>query len=186
MVRALILTLFLLTTSVLQAQNHFFVKAGAAYSNVFDYGIASYGFEPGAQLGCLYTHDFKNNFNVRTELLYSGQFLNNSVNENTRARKRLHYLSLPVLVGYSINKVNIELGPEVFYMLNHAQSPNKLEFGAAAGISYAISERFLLNARSSFSWTTIDYYLVSDDGNLINNSSIRNFSLQFSVAYRLF
>lgn len=186
MIRALILTLFLTNISSLKAQNHLFVKAGTAYSNIFDYSISSYGFELGAQLGCLYTHDFKNDFNFRTELLYCGQFLKKSVDENTRARKRLHYLSMPVLAGYSIKKVNIELGPEFFYMLNYPESPNKFEFGLATGVSYFIREKLLLNARSSLSVTTIDYYLISDDGNIINNSSLRNFSLQFSVAYRLF
>lgn len=187
MIRALILTLFLLNITSLNAQSHLFVKAGTAYSNVFRFnGLDVNSSAYGVQMGFQYHHSIQNNFNLKAELLYSGQFPNSSTKTEQRTKLKLHYFSLPLLAYYKFYKFDIELGPELYYMLNMPATSEVFNYGGAIGFSYNPLDQISLNLRYSLGLKWISHTFISDDGDQIHHSNFLISCLQLSLAYRLF
>ncbi len=185
--KALIFILLLFSAHFLQAQSHLFVKGGTAYSYLFDFpGFESFESEFGIQTGFLYSYNFRNNFNFKTELLYNGQLPKKSTVEEQRLRLKFHYFSLPVIAGYRIGKFNIELGPEVYLLMNKPDKINRFKYGALAGVSYNVIENFVLNFRYSLLLNSISHTFFSNDGNEIRQVNFITSSTQLTLAYKLF
>jgi hypothetical protein len=192
-----LLIVFICSVYLSQAQSHLFVKAGAAYSNIFivNDDNSQSRFRLGPQIGVLYTYKFPNNWNIRMELLYSDKGRKIPVAQNPNARFRLNYLNLPLLAGYQIKKFTVELGPEIGYMMSFYQRYDgvdrkitdffdKFELAATIGITYTIVDQLLINLRYSRGLTSIVEVDIPDPSN--PSSAWYNHSFQLSFALRIF
>lgn len=118
------------------------------------------------------------------ELLYSNKGVNAITNIN------LHYISLPVLIRYSLSeKFVAEGGPELSYLVA-AKSKygnvsnvwnNSLDLGLDLGIAYLISPRLSANMRFNAGISSVIRNADSTGGKL----RYQNRVLQLSLAYAL-
>lgn len=190
----------LLFSFSLQAQNHLFVKAGTAYSDVFVSTVPNEkrNFKFGPQVGVLYFYQFPNKWNVRAELLYSIKGFKSLNFQGTESIHRFDYLNMPLLIGYQIGKFNFEMGPELGYVLFEflksddqyanvgAVVENRFEIGVVTGISYELLDQLLLNFRFSQGLTSIFNVFYTDTGIGGSEEKVYNQSFQLSVALKLF
>ncbi|EOZ96056.1 hypothetical protein A33Q_2649 [Indibacter alkaliphilus LW1] len=85
---------------------------------------------PNAMLGVFARKSISEQFSGQVELLYagiSGGIKGNEYSAPVNPRHNLHYLLLPVLTRYAINdKISLEAGPQVGYLLSAKRVQNSL------------------------------------------------------------
>ncbi len=196
----LLILVLVLSSISLNAQSHLFVKAGIAYSDIFISNVpnkqASFRFGPEA--GLLYLYQLPNTWNLRAELLYSVKGFNATNDQGYKSIRGFGYLNLPLLAGYKVGKFNIELGPELGYVLRetlrsddpfvsgNAFVEDRFEVGAVVGLSYELTHQFLINLRYSRGLTSVFKVFYSDTGLTISEENVYNHSFQLSASWRLF
>lgn len=200
MKKFLFITSFIFFSYGLLAQSSLLVKAGMAYSNTLspDDLFNQTEFKVGVQFGFLYTYHFENNWNLRSELLFTDKGYKISNTQDEEIRYRFFYLNMPLLAGYQYKKFNFEIGTELgylltaFYQMGNQNNEiedffNKFEIGATAGVSYSITEQLILNFRFSRGITPLLEVTATDTGSgVIRKERLYNHAIQLSVAFRIF
>lgn len=185
----------------------FGLKAGANYSTIFGDFTDGFQPRLGFQAGGFVIIEVNNKFYFQPEVFYSSQGvvidrdLNNFNSEligdaNIKINTQQNYLSIPIVAGFHIsNKLALEVGPQVAFLLHQkgkikesgfgdqGESINtdgefRLDYGLAAGLSYALNDYLFLQPRV--------YLGIAN--NLRDNSfsegfQNRNLSFQLSVGY---
>lgn len=127
----ILLFIFWVSTSLL-AQVSVGVKAGGALSGhaTEGLGVGSSEFIKPTYLGGLFVSvPLTEKLSLRPEVLYSRK--GNQDNRNFIQRFNLHYINVPVMLEYQVlNKLSVELGPEVSYLMS-------------TSISYGLSTEFI-------------------------------------------
>jgi hypothetical protein len=186
---ALVLLLTLTMINVAQSQLQLGVKAGINVANV-DYENFENKNIIRFNTGLVSQIDFNSTLFLRPELIYSVKgwgFDDGSMN--------LHYLNMPVLLGYKpIKKLSVLLGPELGYLLRTVrkpESPNfdspyeKIDYGISIGASYNVAKSTAIEVRYTYGFDTLLKGFTRDAN---NNSTGKdrdgaNRVLQFNVIY---
>ena len=140
---------------------------------------------------------------INPELLFSNKGYRfegtRTTNPPGNGAVHLNYVNMPILLGYQVQeKINILAGFELGYLIS-ARSKfdsetvdisgiwnNKLDFGAAVGLRYFLTESFPLELRYTHGLTSVikDVTLTDANGFVIeNNAKFQNRALQFSIGY---
>jgi len=90
-------------------------------------------------------------------------------------------------LGYKVGDINLELGPQVGYLLFTNANTTFSTFDASllAGISYSATDRLNLNIRFVEGLSSIDSMYITDDGVTGTQIEMYNRSFQLSVSYQL-
>jgi len=188
--KTLIIGLLLLTIIEASAQLDFSFKAGANISNwvmnprVHQYDLSRYN-KIGYQAGIKGNYQWDGNLNLTGELLYSNKGL---------GVLHFNYLNLPILGGYRIGRFNIEIGPEIGFLINAYQKGDhrkgalteyypRFDLSLIGGLTFEITDRININLRFVQEIVPIDSFFLTRDG--INGVTIKQFnrSIQLSVSY---
>ena len=212
----ILLMLTLGVTSVFaQNKSVFGIKGGANLVNVAldDNLMLSMGrdnkYQPAFHVGLYELFSFNQKLYADVELLYSSKGYRDQQPSFTTAggsddfRVNLHYISVPVLVGYRISEsFSALLGPEVSYLAAARQRSNgqsgdissiwdqRLDVGVAIGMNYVISQKLDVGLRYIHGLTNTvsdELQLTNEQGNLIymNDIKSQNRVFQASLGYRL-
>jgi hypothetical protein len=181
------------------------LKTGANLSNVKFKNNLLAGVEQNPKLsfnaGLLVNIGIKDKILVRPELLYSMKgWQSRDYQTNSSGRVNLHYINIPLLVGYKpIEKLTILLGPE-FGLLRSAilktqgliikttELYNKIDIGVDLGAAYNLSSKFGVEVRYNYGFTGVskEIPLTDENGNPFTMAKDgRNRVLQFGVFYLL-
>lgn len=192
----------LLVSTVAVAQVQLGVKAGPILASAATESSSSV-FSSSAKLsylaGGFLALPFHKRMSLQVELLYVNKGSGSVTNE---VRSNLHYLNIPVLLQYRvIDKLNIELGPEVGYLLsaynkysnqsnldNRTYMIEKFDVGIDAGVSYDLSEKLMLGLRYNIGINdfTKEFDVYVDQKPIGHELKAQNRTLQFSIGYKLF
>ncbi len=103
----------------------------------------------GMAIGAYAEFKISDKFSIQPELLYSKQGAKFGSN-----KLKLNYINVPVLAKFSlINKISIEAGPQVGYLLSKSEGTlaksnyKKLDLSAVIGLNYQISKTIGIGAR---------------------------------------
>ncbi|MEK6481781.1 porin family protein [Catalinimonas sp. 4WD22] len=184
--------LLVFLSSAAMAQVQFGLKAGAMWSNTVlvepDSLSGSYDAKISYLLGGFMTIPISSKFNVQPEVFYASkgdQYTNR------------HYINLPVMLQYQvINKLKVEVGPEIGYMLaayskfpgSEARSRWDIEdfdIGINVGASYAILDRWIIGLRYNMGIYNTHGYRSFVAGSGLPDYNIQNRTLQLSVGWKL-
>lgn len=183
------LSIFLFITSTfVDAQVRFGVKAGGNYTNVTNIHRESDS-RIGAQIGGLVLIPIDNNdmFFVQPEVVYSmqGEHWRTS---NGKYKEFLDYINVPIMAKYYISNLEdeffLEAGPQFGFKisdnlerLESAESKFKsFDFSLGLGFGYSVNRDFEANLRYNYGLTDV---VEKDATDQKNHSS----QLSFSVAY---
>ncbi|WKN44570.1 porin family protein [Tunicatimonas pelagia] len=171
-----IFLLSLLVCSNLLAQVSIGIKAGGALSSHTseDIGMGDGDFIKPTYLGGLFVNvPLASNLSVQSEVLYANKGYQSKVTPrgSFTPRYHLHYISIPIMLQYQVvNRLTVELGPELGYLLGTGSNINSSGFGSFSsefpsfheqleasyrdldiavniGVGYAFSDRWTLNLR---------------------------------------
>ncbi len=135
--KKIIFTAIFATVMLTMNAQSFGVKAGADFATAkadFD-GFKVSENETGFYLGVFTKIKVSESFNVRPELNYIGI-------------KDLDQIQVPLLAEFGLSeKFNAVFGPSIGFILNTEEGEKSLNLGAALGLSYNISSKFLVEAR---------------------------------------
>lgn len=196
----LFITLFTLIGQVSYSQVVIGLKTGANLSHPkYRYPLFA-DVEPNSNLsfhaGLLANIDINDKLLVRPELLYSvkGYKIPAYYTRNA-GRVDLHYINIPLLLGYKpIEKVIILLGPEVGWLAmailtypgskdDTVERYNRIDMGVDLGIAYNLSPKFGLELRYSYGFTPLDRYESDVSDKHIKDG--KNRTLQLGIFYLL-
>jgi hypothetical protein len=134
---------------------------------------------------------------VRPELLYSVKGYQFDYSGFRSGRVKLHYLTIPLLLGYKpIKKVTILLGPEVGLLtsaigrsqggnFNAIDFYNTIDIGADLGVAYNLSPKVGLELRYNYGFTPLDKDYSIPDRNGKPYKDGRNRVLQLGTFFLL-
>ena len=198
--KKLICLIIIFSTLIANAQKeHVGIKAGVNFANL----TANEG-STGPTLrtrtsfyvGVLFEIPLSEKLFLQPELLYSGQgaqfdgtiYNNNKPVAVSQNKFYLHYINIPVMLKYKINRFTfIEIGPQInllgsaeLEVTANGQSGiatasklfNKTDFGLNFGIGIAISKAFSVDVRYSQGLTNIEKETDSNNKNTLINSVI--------------
>lgn len=145
---------------------------------------------------------FSDFFSVQPELLYSikGSRFTHSDNDDYRASHVYSYLSLPIIVKYYVtDKISIEIGPEVAYLLSAKEvekdgffstfygqeaayidlknETQVFDLGATAGLGYLTDSGFYISLRYNYG------LLNAFKSDLDVNTVLKNGTAQLSFGF---
>ncbi len=136
-------------------------------------------------------------FSLQPEFLYTGKGLWLQEDSTLEHSIEAHYISLPVMLGYTINKFTIKAGPE--FNLRVASSsditplihkddifkPTEISF--AGGIAFRFLEKFGTEFRYSHGLTeALNFAYTDANGNEFDDAGGRKFrAMQLSIYYML-
>ena len=212
------LTLFILLSLIvctgLLAQISAGLKVGGALSNQTDGGVllpTDEGLKPTYLGGFFVTVPLSENFSLQPELLYVNKGFQTTSTGPTTPRYNLHYLSVPIMLRYHVlDKLTVELGPEVSYLLDATTNRNfnnsfsntpstidrllssykDLDLALNVGVGYLLSDKWALNLRYNMGlYDVSEDFLISirdQEESVLISGPTYNRSLQFSVGRRLF
>lgn len=135
------------------------------------------------------------------ELLYSlkGTLIKANSGVGSDSKLQLHYLSLPVLLNYSVNNFKIEVGPEFGYKLaakvkidgetndfaSMLWDEEDFDVAADVGLAYRFN-KVQLGLRYSHSLLPLQrFYFTDAIGTSVSQGNYTNRTLQLSVGYQL-
>jgi Outer membrane protein beta-barrel domain len=214
MKKIVIVLLFVFINSNAQENVRFGLKAGLNISKLTISGInvapevnSKLGFHAGAFLA----FKISEKFGLQPEALYSNQGYKTSFKDGFNQYKveaNINYIAIPIMIKfYPVKKFNIEVGPQISFLLNHKGLVNKqsliayndpafgnstveldfedktqsIEFGLNAGVSYQINNNIIGSARYNFGISNVNKELISPSGEDQEND--RNSVFQFSLNY---
>jgi hypothetical protein len=172
--------LFLLLSMSSFSQVALGVKTGLNLSDVkFDQSLVPHNIKPGLHIGLLSTIDIKGKVNLRPELLYSVKGWGFEANPNGGSGKvNLHYMNVPLLVGYkAFDKFTILFGPEAGLLLSASSSFDgkkvnlsdqlkKFDIGADLGLAYQIHPKVGLEMRYNYGFKGLYEVMFTDENGL--------------------
>ena len=178
------------------------LKTGANLSNAKFINNLFEDVEPNPKLsinaGILANIGINERLLVRPELLYSVKgFQIPAYHSRSAGRVNLHYINIPLLIGYKpIEKVTILLGPEVGLLTsailrypeireNTSEDYNKIDIGVDLGAAYHLSPKFGLELRYNYGFTPLDKDYSIPDRNGKPYKDGRNRVLQLGAFYLL-
>jgi hypothetical protein len=146
------------TSLVTHAQTYTALKAGGALSGF------KYNFDNNLQAritwygGISANFDVKEQFFIRTELLYSLRGYHVPPSATTfKGNISYSYLSVPLLAGYKpLQKLSVMVGPELGYLLK-AKSKDAVN---NADITHIVNYRFTVDGNAGISWELTPELLV--------------------------
>ncbi len=214
-----ILTLLLLTGAakgMVQSQTQFGIRAGFNLSDINDdhntFPVPEdaetvrdlFVSRPAFHLGVFAEWPLGRNFFAAPELNYhlKGGRYHPDLNgpDGPELRVDLHYLTLPLLVHYRLDRLRFELGPEFGYRLasdwwtsegdaafvERNWDFSAFDLGATAGLHYQFN-RFRFGLRFTNGLLPIDSISITDsNGDEIKEGSFRNANWQLTAAWLLF
>lgn len=149
--------------------------------------------------------DFNEQLSLRAELLYSVKGWK-GLNQNAAGdefKLNLHYLNLPILIGYKpISKLSLLAGPEFGYLIHAARKPassiidpddlyRKFDLGLCLGSSYSLTKNFSIEMRYTYGFAPLvkeTVVLRDANNNPIGESTFKdgaNRVFQFNLLYTL-
>ena len=210
----ILISLLALSSFPLLAQVSLGLKVGGAFSGQANEGVLlSNGNDPKlTYLGGLFvTVSLPENFSLQPEVLYVNKGFQITSSGSTTPRYNLHYLSVPIMLRYHVlNKLTIELGPELSYLIDATTDINSigsfsgsssfdeqllssyknLDWALNIGVGYSLSDKLSVALRynmglydTSKDFTTL---IFGQEEPVLISSLTYNRSLQLSVGYRLF
>lgn len=215
MKKIIVVLLLVFINSNAQENVRFGLKAGLNISKLTISGVdvspeinSKLGFHAGGFLSI----KISEKFGLQPEVLYSNQGYKTKIVENFDEYKivaNLNYISIPIMLKfYPAKKFNIEVGPQLSFLLNHKRIveyspfaatfdptiPNSItaevdyedltqsiEFGLNTGVSYQINKNIIGTARYNFGISNVNKKLISPYGEDKEND--RNSVFQFSLNY---
>lgn len=214
MKKIVIFLLFVFINSNAQENIRFGLKAGLNISKLTISGVdvtpeikSKAGFHAGAFL----SFKISEKFGLQPEVLYSNQGYKTSFKDSFNQYKveaNINYIAIPIMVKfYPVKKFNIEVGPQISFLLNHKGLVNtqslsdyydpafgnstaeldyeditqSIEFGLNTGVSYQIDKNIIGTARYNFGISNVNKKLISPYGEDKEND--RNSVFQFSLNY---
>jgi len=189
------------------AQQSYGLKVGGQTTGITKAEMGDNQNQYGFYIGGFYTIPLKDDFSFQPELMYSFQSFNNvnisfveyikqgeSVNPTEPRfdfKYKTHLIKLPLLLKYQPNKVYVEAGPELAYLLSvHGKYSDKLnEFPSengklddikhfqaaiAVGGGYKLNDKLEAGLRLSWGLTKFSEY-----------SYIKNFNVGIGISYNL-
>ena len=203
----LLVSLFSLAGSV-HAQTQFGLRGGLNYTTVEPVGdpvgsLYNAKYKPTFHIGVFGKIGLSDKLSLNPDLLYTDKGFWSEGMENATpagdATLHLRYINLPVLLGYKVgDKLTFKLGPELGYLLSARSTfdsetinveylwENKLDFGLAAGIDYALSDKVSLELRYTRGFSSVIGDFIDIGRPEPSGTSFQNRSLQLSLAYRLY
>lgn len=189
------------------AQQSYGIKVGGQTTGITKAKMGDNQNQYGFYVGGFYTIPLKDNFSFQPELMYSYQSFNNvnvsyteyfriGQNDNPTGPRfdfkyKTHLIKLPLLLKYQPNKVYVEAGPELAYLLSvHGKYTDKLneipsengklenikhfQAAIAVGGGYKINDRLEAGLRLSWGLTKFS-----------EHSYIKNFNVGIGISYNL-
>ncbi|WP_313359860.1 porin family protein [Empedobacter sp.] len=189
------------------AQQSYGLKVGGQTTGITKVEMGDNQNQYGFYIGGFYTIPLKDDFSFQPELMYSFQSFNNvnisfieyikqgeSINPTEPRfdfKYKTHLIKLPLLLKYQPNKVYVEAGPELAYLLSvHGKYSDKLnEFPSengklddikhfqaaiAVGGGYKLNDKLEAGLRLSWGLTKFSEY-----------SYIKNFNVGIGISYNL-
>lgn len=148
--------------------------------------------KPGLGIGGLLSAKLSEKFSAQFELLYMQKGSKSTATDSLVYFLTLHYLEIPVLLGYHYKKFVFEAGPSVAFLfgsteedaygeLKGAKPFDKVEVSANIGVTYPLSRSLMLNWRYGGSLTPIRAHASEETYGL--NKGQYNSMLFFSLRY---
>lgn len=157
--------LFLFFATCLSAQVQYAIKGGLNAARIthdahLDHGFSFYP-APFSHLGLLANYRLNDRWSVQPEVLFSQSggiasvdFLETNL-KNFEFKQTLSYLKTPILLSYSFDQINLEVGPGIGYLIGTRISKTnmdipaglqifdrKIDINVNAGIKYTIKHFF--------------------------------------------
>ena len=198
------------------AQSSYGLKGGASLTGMaLEYwGISNAQYRLSYQVGFYGVQPVSERVFFRPELIYANKGFRAEApsvtvgNPDEPFTMHLHYLSLPLLAGYSPSeRLFVLLGPEISYLFAarsrfgsessdvSAVWDEKLDIGLAAGVGYAINSKLSVDVRYVYGFRHVapmsyDYQVIDPNDPLIillnaADFQSRNRVFQLSAGYRL-
>lgn len=215
MKKIVIFLLFVYISSNAQENVRFGLKAGLNISKLTISGVdvapeinSKAGFHAGAFLSI----KLSEKFGLQPEVLYSNQGYKTRIEDVFEKRDiegNINYIAIPIMLKYyPAKKFNIEVGPQISFLLNHKalvkysrndisydpafnnsltaevdieDQTQSIEFGLNTGVSYQINKNVIGTARYNFGISNVNKKLISPYGEDKEND--RNSVFQFSLNY---
>ncbi len=113
-----------------------------------------------------------------------------------KVHKKLTYLSVPVLLSVGVNKLGIDFGPSVGFLLSSRLKNDAgtieykffdetFDFGFVAGLGYDITPKIHILTRYYLGIASVKNLLYADQFNNKTEVDYRNRTLQIGLAYKL-
>ncbi|MBB6610918.1 PorT family protein [Pontibacter sp. Tf4] len=198
----LLLTLLCLISHLNYGQVQYGSKAGVNISSIHfkDADPDDFRERLGAHAGLFAEFNLNEKLYVRPELLYSlkGNQFTASMSNN-KGNIDLHYVNLPLLVGYRLtDKVAVYAGPEAGYLVAAFSRTEKssynlkgkagyedLDLGISGGVAYKLTSTWQLDARYTYGFPLLmTYYTLDHQGaSPEKNRDGSNRTFQVGVSY---
>lgn len=170
MKKILLASVILLCATATFAQHSYFgIKGGVNFSRLTYKGANATDFRTGFHAGLLEHVHINKTFAIQPELLYSSQGDESTlIGVNTAIKRRLNYISLPIIVQYMFdNGFRLEAGPQIGFLIkaeskfgagsaNIKDGIESTDFGLAAGIGYLGKSGLGIDGRYVFGLSNID------------------------------
>ncbi|WP_299222001.1 porin family protein [uncultured Aquimarina sp.] len=202
MVKKLLLVLFLGVVTVTNAQEEsirFGAKAGLNLANITGDQTDELSTRTSFHIGALVEIPLSDKFALQPELMYSAQGAKFEFSEfgfTDESTVKLDYLNIPVMAKfYVVEGLSIQAGPQLGILLSAKDEGedsidgeyeedikdfvSSIDLGLNFGLGYQLEAGIFFEGRYNLGLTNID-----DDDEAVNDSSIRNSVIQFSVGYK--
>ena len=217
MKKAILISLLAVCSSPLLAQVSVGLKVGGALSNQANEGVLlpfDRFLKPTYLGGLFVTVPLSENFSLQPEVLYVNKGFQTTSTGPTTPRYNLHYLSVPIMLRHHVvDRLTVELGPEISYLMDATTNPNFSNFGNSfsgsppftellltsyknldlalnVGVGYQLLDKWTLNLRYNMGLYDIsnDFLLTvfNQEEPVLISGPVYNRSLQLSVGRRLF
>lgn len=172
MTKKILLLLTLSTMFIINAQStkreeglKFGIKAGVNFSN-FNGDIENNAMRNGLHFGLVTEIILSDQFSFQPELLFSAQGYKNET-PGAFSKSKFDYIVLPLLVKYyAIDKLSIEAGPQVGFLINafdrdnegntDIEEQNLVDFSMGLGLGYEIKNGIFIQGRYNLGTTNVN------------------------------
>lgn len=157
----------------------------------------AYTSQVGYQLGLGGIIPIKGKVSLKPELqLITRGSAYESVLGEGKSHEKLTYLSIPVLLSVNVNKLSIDFGPSVGFLLSARKKTDMgtsdydfydetFDFGVIAGLGYDITKKIHILARYYIGIESIKDLSIADQSNNKTEVDYKNRTLQIGLAYKL-
>ena len=159
-------TLFFIHSTIKAQGFNAGIVAGLNSSQVSGDDLSGFN-KPSPILGLFVERKFSENWSAQMEITYMGKGSRKNIdttrNDFTLYRLNMHYTEIPVMIKFHFSpKLIFEAGPSIGYLITHREADefgdlvgqiepreqfNRIDFSAAAGIYYGITDRLFFNLR---------------------------------------
>lgn len=160
------------------------IKGGLNVSNLMG-DVEDLGIRTSVHIGMLAEIIVSDKFSIQPELLYSGQGATYVGSNPGFLRKKLNYITLPVLAKFPVLKgLYLETGPQVGFLISAKEKTNDsndkikgiktIDFGLNAGLNYEFKNGVFIQGRYNLGLTDTG---ATGDANKRASNSVIQFSL---------